>query len=188
MGFAAASALCGLAPNIETLVAARALQGVAGALLTPGSLALLQASFREEDRGRVIGAWSGFGGVAAAVGPFLGGWLVEAVSWRLVFLINVPLALAVVLVSVRHVPESKDVAAVEGFDVTGSSLTVLTLVGLSYGLVAWGEVGPGDAMTWLPILVGLARASRSSPSSAGRRTRCCPSTCSGPGCSRRSTW
>ncbi len=155
IGFAAASALCGLAPNIETLVGARLLQGVAGALLTPGSLAILQASFREEDRGRAIGAWSGLGGVAAAVGPFLGGWLVEAVSWRLVFLINLPLALAVVLVALRHVPESRDSGSVEGFDVTGSSLTVLTLVGISYGLVSWGEVGAGDVRTWLPMLVGL---------------------------------
>ena len=98
IGFAAASLLCGVAPNIETLVVARALQGIAGALLTPGSLAILQSSYRTEDRGRAIGAWSGLAGIAGAVGPFLGGWLVEAVSWRLVFLINVPLAVAVVLV------------------------------------------------------------------------------------------
>jgi len=155
-GFAVASALCGLAPNIETLVAARALQGVAGALLTPGSLAILQASFREEDRGRVIGAWSGLGGVAAAVGPFLGGWLVEAVSWRLVFLINLPLAAIVLLVTVRHVPESRDTTSVPGFDVTGSALTVLALVGVSYGLVSWGELGAADPATWLPLLLGVA--------------------------------
>ena len=158
VGFAVASALCGLAPSIGTLVAARALQGVAGALLTPGSLAILQASFREEDRGRVIGAWSGLGGVAAAVGPFLGGWLVDAVSWRLVFLINLPLAAVVLLVAVRHVPESRDTAAVGGFDVTGSALTVLSLVGISYGLVAWGEEGAGDARTWLPLVLGVAAA------------------------------
>jgi MFS family permease len=90
--FAVASLLCGLAPGLGTLVAARALQGVGGALLTPGSLSILQASFREEDRGRAIGAWSGLAGVAAAIGPFLGGWLVGAGSWRLVFLVNVPLA------------------------------------------------------------------------------------------------
>ncbi|MER7134872.1 MFS transporter, partial [Streptosporangium saharense] len=80
--FAAASALCGLAPNIGTLIAARALQGVGGALLTPGSLAIIQASFDREDRPRAIGAWSGLGGVAAAVGPLLGGWLVETAGWR----------------------------------------------------------------------------------------------------------
>ena len=143
VGFAVASALCGLAPNIETLVAARALQGVAGALLTPGSLAILQASFREEDRGRVIGAWSGLGGVAAAVGPFLGGWLVEAVSWRLVFLINLPLAAIVLLVTVRHVPESRDTTSVPGFDVTGSALTVLALVGAQLRAGVVGRAGCG---------------------------------------------
>ena len=90
--FAIASLLCGLAPNVAVLIAARALQGVGGALLTPGSLAILQASFAEDDRGAAIGAWSGLGGVATAAGPFLGGWLISAVSWRLVFFINLPLA------------------------------------------------------------------------------------------------
>lgn len=102
--FAGASLLCGLAPNIQTLILARALQGIGGALLTPGSLAILQASFHPEDRARAIGAWSGLGGVAGAIGPLLGGWLVELGSWRLVFLINLPLALLVVLIATRHVP------------------------------------------------------------------------------------
>ena len=88
--FAAASLLCGLAPTDEALIAARAFQGVGGALLTPGSLAIIEASFAREDRGPAIGAWSGLGGVAAALGPFLGGWLVQAATWRLVFLINLP--------------------------------------------------------------------------------------------------
>jgi MFS family permease len=82
VSFAAASLLCGMAPNVATLVAARMLQGVGGALLTPGSLAILQASFHPDDRARAIGAWSGFGGVTTAIGPFVGGWLVDAVSWR----------------------------------------------------------------------------------------------------------
>ncbi|MGH3242016.1 MAG: MFS transporter, partial [Spirillospora sp.] len=106
--FAVASVLCGLAPNIEMLIASRALQGVGGALLTPGSLAIIQASFAADDRPRAVGAWSGFSGVAGAVGPFAGGWLVEAAGWRWVFLLNVPLAVVVVLVAVRHVPESVD--------------------------------------------------------------------------------
>lgn len=93
--FAAASLLCGLAPSAEMLIAARALQGVGGALLTPGSLALISASFHGADRSAAIGAWSGLGGVAGAVGPFLGGWLVEW-TWRAVFLINIPLAVAVI--------------------------------------------------------------------------------------------
>src|SRR5215212_2392049 len=109
--FAAASALCGLAPNVEVLVAARALQGVGGALLTPGSLAIIMASFVPADRGRAIGAWSGLGGIAGAAGPFLGGWIIQATSWRFVFLVNLPLAAVVVLVTARHVPESLDPTA-----------------------------------------------------------------------------
>ncbi|MFJ6986334.1 MULTISPECIES: MFS transporter [unclassified Streptomyces] len=104
--FAVASLLCGLAPTAEVLIAARALQGIGGALLTPGSLALIQASFHPDDRGRAVGLWSGFGGVGAAVGPFLGGWLVDGPGWRWVFLINVPLAALCVPVALRHVPES----------------------------------------------------------------------------------
>src|SRR5207248_420778 len=106
--FAAASLRCAVSPTGGFLIAARGLQGVGGALLTPGSLAIIEASFRPEDRGSAIGAWSGLGGVAGAVGPFLGGWLVDAASWRLIFLINLPLAAAVVWVTSRHVPESRD--------------------------------------------------------------------------------
>ncbi|WP_140394512.1 MFS transporter, partial [Streptomyces recifensis] len=104
--FAAASLMCGLAPDPNVLIIARALQGVGGALLTPGSLALIQASFHPDDRSRAVGLWSGFGGVGAAIGPFLGGWLVEGPGWRWVFLLNVPLALICVPVALRHVPES----------------------------------------------------------------------------------
>ncbi|MGJ6961960.1 MFS transporter [Streptosporangium sp. G11] len=133
--FAVASALCGLAPNVETLIAARALQGVGGALLTPGSLAIIQASFDREDRPRAIGAWSGLGGVAAAVGPLLGGWLVETAGWRWVFLINLPLAALVVVVAVRHVPESRNPGATGRFDVLGAVLAALALAGITYGLI-----------------------------------------------------
>jgi MFS family permease len=115
--FAAASLLCGVAPTSEALVAARALQGIGGALLTPGSLAILQASFSARDRGRAVGAWSGLSGIAAAIGPFIGGWLIGVGSWRLIFLINVPLAIAVVAVAIRHVPETRDPTAVRGIDV-----------------------------------------------------------------------
>ena len=106
--FAVASMICGLAPTAPLLIAARALQGVGGALLTPGSLAMIQATFAPQDRARAIGAWSGLGGVATAVGPFVGGWLIQVASWRWVFLINVPLAVVVVLVARRHVPETRD--------------------------------------------------------------------------------
>src|SRR4051794_20969389 len=104
--FAGASALCALSPSAEVLIAARALQGVGGALLTPGSLAIISAAFEPRDRAQAIGAWSGLGGVAGALGPFLGGWLV-AVNWRLVFLVNLPVAALIVAVSLRHVPESR---------------------------------------------------------------------------------
>src|SRR6266704_2488620 len=103
--FAAASLVCGVAPNLPALVAARVLQGIGGALLTPGSLAILQASFADDDRAPAIGAWSGLGGIATAVGLFLGGYLVQVVSWRLIFLLNLPLAAAVVYVAAGHVPE-----------------------------------------------------------------------------------
>ncbi|HJZ26868.1 MAG TPA: MFS transporter, partial [Streptosporangiaceae bacterium] len=101
--FALASLLCGVAPSVQVLIAARALQGVGGALLVPGSLAILQASFAEEDRAAAIGAWSGLGGLATAIGPFLGGYLIGAVSWRLVFFINLPLAVVVLAITARHV-------------------------------------------------------------------------------------
>ena len=128
--FGLASVLCGLAPNVELLVAARLLQGIGGALLTPGSLALISASFRSEDRGRAIGAWSALGGLAAAAGPFLGGLLVE-VSWRLVFLINVPLCAAIVVVALRHVPESFDDEASHHLDLPGAVVGVLGLGALT---------------------------------------------------------
>ncbi|MFC9789075.1 DHA2 family efflux MFS transporter permease subunit [Rhodococcus sp. NPDC127528] len=134
--FAVASLLCGVAPNIELLIAARILQGVGAALLTPGSLALLSAAIDPDDRGSAIGLWSGLGGVASAAGPLLGGWLVEAASWRAVFLLNLPLALAVVLVSARHVPESRDPLAHGRLDLPGAALAVLGLATLTYGLIA----------------------------------------------------
>ncbi|UPK74209.1 MFS transporter [Nocardioidaceae bacterium SCSIO 66511] len=134
--FAAASALCGLAPNVELLVAARVLQGVGGALLTPGSLALISASIDERDRGKAIGAWSGIGGVASAAGPIFGGWLVDAVSWRAVFLINVPIAVVIVWVALRHVPESRDESAADGIDLAGVVLGAVGLAALTYGLIA----------------------------------------------------
>ncbi|MDQ1643522.1 MAG: hypothetical protein QOJ90_2873 [Actinomycetota bacterium] len=143
--FALASLLCGVAPNITMLVLARALQGIGGALLTPGSLAILQSSFRPEDRARAIGAWSGLGGIAGAAGPFLGGWLVQAATWRLVFLINLPFAAAVVFIAQRHVPESKDPSASRRLDLPGAALGAVGLGALTYWLIAWQDRGAGDA-------------------------------------------
>lgn len=160
--FAVASALCGFAPNVETLVAARALQGIGGALLTPASLAILQASFAREDRGRAIGAWSGLTGVAAAIGPFVGGWLVEIASWRWVFLINLPVALLVVVVAVRHVPETRDPDAPRHLDVAGAALLAAGLGALTFGLTGWAgtpflSIGVGGALlAGMALLVGFA--------------------------------
>ncbi|MEU4512881.1 MFS transporter [Nonomuraea wenchangensis] len=148
--FAVASALCGLSPNIEFLIAARALQGVGGALLTPGALAIIQASFARADRPRAVGAWSGLGGVASAAGPLLGGWLVQSAGWRWAFLVNLPFALLVVVVAVRHVPESRDEQAAGRFDVLGAALAALALAGITYGLIQGGAP--------VPLTVGLLLA------------------------------
>jgi EmrB/QacA subfamily drug resistance transporter len=153
--FALASLLCGLAPNAGVLIAARALQGVGGALLTPGSLAILQASFAEEDRMAAIGAWSGLGGVATAIGPFVGGWLSSAVSWRLVFFINLPLAAVVVAVSARHVPETKSPGPVPRLDVKGAACISGALAGITYGLIAASADGWGTLPVLLPLAAGV---------------------------------
>ena len=155
--FAAASLLCGLAPNLGVLVAARALQGIGGALLTPGSLAIIQASFAPGDRGRAIGAWSALGGIATAIGPFAGGWMIEAVSWRLIFLLNLPLTLVVVLVAARHVPETSDPMAPDRLDVAGAVLGMAGLAGVTYALI---EREPTAAVLGLAGLVGFVLVER----------------------------
>lgn len=147
--FAGASLLCGVAPSIGALIAARALEGVGAALLAPGSLAMIQATFAPADRARAIGAWSGLTGVATAIGPFLGGWLVQQASWRWVFLINLPLAVIVVWLTVRHVPESRDPNAAPHLDLTGAGLGVLALGGVTYALVEQSSQGA----TALPVLL-----------------------------------
>jgi EmrB/QacA subfamily drug resistance transporter len=154
--FAVASLLCAGAPNAPVLVAARALQGVGGALLTPGSLAILQASFLPTDRGRAIGAWSGLGGVATALGPFLGGYLITAASWRFIFLINLPLTVAVLAMVARHVPESRGEKVTGRLDVTGAVLVTVGLMGLTYGLIAGAEAGWSNRRVLGPLLFGAA--------------------------------
>jgi EmrB/QacA subfamily drug resistance transporter len=145
--FAVASILCSAAPDATVLIVARAVQGIGAALLTPGSLAIIEASFHPDDRGKAIGAWSGLSGVGSAIGPFLGGWLIQAVSWRLIFIINAPLAAFVVVIGLRHIPESRDPDVTGRLDVTGSVLVTLGLVGLTYGLIegpsaGWLRPGP----------------------------------------------
>lgn len=156
IGFAATSAACGLAPTAPFLVVARVAQGVAAALLTPGSLAMIQGSFAPADRARAIGTWSGFGSVAAAVGPFVGGWLVEAASWRWVFLINLPVA-ALALLAARAVPETRDPEAVPGFDTRGAVLGALALGGVTYALIQWTTTPPAAAVALvLGLVAGVA--------------------------------
>ncbi|MGK5534005.1 MFS transporter, partial [Streptomyces sp. URMC 129] len=132
--FTVASLLCGLAPTSPALIAARALQGVGGALLTPGSLALIQSSFRQEERAKAVGLWSGLGGVATALGPFVGGWLVDGPGWRWIFYLNLPFAAAILLLA-RHIPESRDWGATGRFDVPGAALAALSLGGVTYALI-----------------------------------------------------
>jgi len=138
--FAAASLLCAIAPNVEVLIAARALQGVGGALLTPGSLSIISATFVEDDRAAAVGAWSGLGGVSAAIGPFLGGWLVEDVSWRWAFAINVPLAVVVVVLGMRFIPESR-AHEQRHLDLPGTVLVAAALAALTYGTTEAGSSG-----------------------------------------------
>ena len=154
--FAIASLLCGLAPSAPVLIGARALQGVGGALLTPGSLAILQASFAPDDRSKAIGAWSGLGGIATAAGPFLGGWLISAVSWRLVFFINLPLAVAVLAIAAKHVPESKAPGPVPRLDLRGALFISGALAGITYGLIGASSSGWASPEVLIPLVLGLA--------------------------------
>src|SRR6059058_1180369 len=125
--FALASAWCGLAPNTAQLISARAAQGLGAALLVPGSLAIISSSFPENERGRAIGTWSGFSAITTAVGPVIGGWLIEHISWRAVFFINVPLAVVVVLLPLRYMDESRDPSRSGRIDWIGALLAVAGL-------------------------------------------------------------
>jgi EmrB/QacA subfamily drug resistance transporter len=145
--FAVASLACAVAPTSGILILARAFQGVGGALLTPGSLAILEASFRQQDRAAAIGAWSGFAGITTAIGPFVGGWLIQSVSWRLIFVINIPLAAVVIWVTIRHVPETSDPDAPSRFDLAGTGLAAAGLTGIVYALTE------GPARGWTDLTV-----------------------------------
>jgi EmrB/QacA subfamily drug resistance transporter len=164
--FAGASVLCAIAPNVELLIAARFVQGVGGALLTPGSLAMIEASLRPSDRPRAIGAWSGLTGVSSALGPLVGGYLVDAVSWRAVFLLNVPLGLFVVL-SAKHVPETRDPSAKGPLDIRGALLGAVALGGSTYALIEAPDRGASPAVVLAAVagavaLVAFVFAERSS--------------------------
>ena len=154
--FAVASAACGFAPNAEFLIVTRVLQGIGAALLTPGSLAILEASFAPADRGRAIGAWSGFGGVATAAGPLIGGYLITAASWRWIFFINVPIAAVVVALSARHVPESRDPSAAGRIDEAGALAGVVFLTGITFAFIEAPTLGWSSPAVLAMAAVGAA--------------------------------
>jgi len=154
--FTLASLWCGLAPNVTQLIAGRAVQGVGGALLVPGSLAIISAAFDGDRRGKAIGTWSGFTTVTSALGPVLGGWLIQNTSWRWVFFINAPLAALTLILVFRHVPESRDEGEKGRLDVLGATLVTLGLAGVVYGLIEWGATTRlGDPIVLGPLIGGL---------------------------------
>ena len=150
--FAAASAGCGFAPSIGSLIVARGVQGVGAALLVPGSLALISASFDESERGRAIGTWSGFTSITSAVGPVLGGWMVQHLSWRWVFFLNLPLAVAVVAIALWWVPESRNEKACATLDWPGAALATVGFGAITFALI---EAGKGGTAVWVCGLGGL---------------------------------
>src|SRR5256712_889838 len=154
--FALASIWCGLSPNVLQLIVARAIQGIGGALLVPGSLAIISASFSKDQRGRAIGTWSGFTSITSLVGPVLGGVLVEYASWRWVFFLNVPLAAIVLSVLFWRVPESRDEDATGGLDWWGTLLVTIGLGAIVYGLIEAGNLGLGSPVVLSTVAVGIA--------------------------------
>jgi EmrB/QacA subfamily drug resistance transporter len=153
--FTLASAACGLAQSVQQLIIARAVQGIGAALLIPGSLAIISASFPEKDRGRAIGTWSGFTAITMALGPVLGGWLIEHISWRWIFFINLPLAAAVILLSIRHVPESRRTGA-NRLDLRGAMVVTLGLGALVFGLIESPRLGWRNWEVILSLLIAVA--------------------------------
>jgi len=149
--FAFASTWCGLALDIHQLIVARAVQGLGAALLVPGSLAIISSSFPENERGRAIGTWSGFSAMTTAIGPVMGGWLIEHVSWRAVFFINVPIALLIILISLRYVPESSDKQS-KGLDWWGAVLVTFGLGALVYALIESSQLGFGNRSVVLALV------------------------------------
>ncbi|WP_439030353.1 MFS transporter [Gordonia terrae] len=150
--FAVATVACGLAPTVELLVVARIVQGVAAAAVVPGSLALINAEIRPSDRGAAVGLWAGMSGATTALGPFVGGWLVDAASWRWTFLLSVPLALGALWIALRHVPDSRGAPADGSLDVAGAVAMTAGLAGVIYALIE----GPSSGWTLVPVVAGLA--------------------------------
>jgi len=156
IAFGATSALCAIAPTVEFLIAARALQGVAGALLVPGSLAIVAATFEGAARGKAVGTWTAWTGIATVFGPAGGGGLIELTSWRAIFWVNLPLIAATVALTLHSVEESRDPDAFRGIDWGGIALSAIGLGGPVYALIEQPTRGWSDPMVWVPLVVGIA--------------------------------
>jgi EmrB/QacA subfamily drug resistance transporter len=154
--FAAASLWCGISPNVTQLISARVVQGVGAALLIPSSLAIIGATFAENERGKAIGTWAGFSALAAAAGPLLGGWIVDHFSWRWIFFVNPLLTMPTVWIALRHVPESRDPEAKPGLDWQGGLLVLIGLGSITYGLIALPTLQLGDPILLASFTVGLS--------------------------------
>lgn len=169
VSFTVASVLCGIATSARLLIIARALQGIGAAFLVPGSLAIISAAFSDAERGRAIGTWSGFSAITTAIGPVVGGWLIEQVSWRAAFFLNVPLAAIVVVLSLRFIEESSDPSRTAQIDWSGALLTVVGLGGIVFGLLEWPPLGADHPLVigslamgvlCLALLLGVERRAR----------------------------
>jgi EmrB/QacA subfamily drug resistance transporter len=156
--FTVASVLCAVAPTSEILIAARVVQGIGGALLTPGSLAIIEATFHPDDRGRAIGAWSALGGISTAIGPLVGGWLIEAVSWRAIFFINIPFGAFVVWAATRYIPETRDPMIKGRLDFRGSVLASVALAGTTFTVIQAPVDGFVSPMVLTALAIGLVSA------------------------------
>jgi EmrB/QacA subfamily drug resistance transporter len=154
--FTASSVLCGVATSTRVLIVGRALQGMGAAFLVPGSLAIISATFDDAERGRAIGTWSGFSAITTAVGPVIGGWLIENLSWRAAFFINVPLAAVVLVLSLRLMDESKDPSRTTKIDWVGALLAILGLGGIVFGLLEWMPLGPRHPLVIGSLSIGVA--------------------------------
>jgi EmrB/QacA subfamily drug resistance transporter len=157
-GFAATSLLCGLAPSMEFLILCRVLQGAAGALVVPGSLAIITASFQGEEQGRAFGVWAGSSAATTILGPFIGGLLVNSISWRMAFFVNLPFLLIAFLATIRYVPESRDEQATGHFDWLGSVVIALAVGGLAFGTIRGQQHGWGEPIAVASLAVGLVAA------------------------------
>jgi EmrB/QacA subfamily drug resistance transporter len=153
--FTVSSAACAFAPNLGVLIGARAVQGIGGALLVPGSLAMIKAVIVPEDSGRAIGLWTGLSGATTALGPLAGGYIAQAISWRGIFFLNVPLAALTIWVTLRHVPENRDPGASRDLDIVGALLSIVGLGGLTFGLIEGPDLGWGNGLVVIFLAIGV---------------------------------